>query len=193
MLLNINKDLYVIKENISDKEVYSTKIVDSLPDDWNEYNYKYINGELVRAELIPVKGLDDFKADKLAELETFIQGKRSQGIEWNDQVWSIDEERTLWFKLDEECENNLVQTSIFADSLLANGGITWYTRNGEQGSILITTKDQWLLFMGVLATKIAEIKNKYYLLKTQINNAQSKEELDNIVFDESEEAIESEE
>lgn len=52
MLININKDRIVINKYVDDKEVYSTKIVDIIPEDINDYYYKYINGQLVRGEVI---------------------------------------------------------------------------------------------------------------------------------------------
>ena len=52
MLLNINKDREVINDYSIDKEIYSTKIVNEIPSDINEYVYKYINGELIRDRLI---------------------------------------------------------------------------------------------------------------------------------------------
>ena len=52
MLININKDKEVINQYSSDKVIYSTKIVDELPIDIEEYVYKYINGELVRDRAI---------------------------------------------------------------------------------------------------------------------------------------------
>ncbi|MCQ2911400.1 MAG: hypothetical protein MJ244_04345 [Clostridia bacterium] len=48
MLININQNRIVITDKISDKEIYSTKIVDNLPSDIDIFAYKYINGELVR-------------------------------------------------------------------------------------------------------------------------------------------------
>ncbi len=54
MLININKDREIINEYSADKVIYSTKILDSIPDDVNEYVYKYINGELIRDRLIDV-------------------------------------------------------------------------------------------------------------------------------------------
>ena len=54
MLININKDREVINEYSPNKEVYSTKIVDSVPSDIDTYVYKYINGELIRDRLIDI-------------------------------------------------------------------------------------------------------------------------------------------
>lgn len=48
MLININKDREVINEYSADKEIYSTKIIDSIPFDIDTFVYKYINGVLVR-------------------------------------------------------------------------------------------------------------------------------------------------
>lgn len=168
MLININKELYVIRENTSDKEVYSTKIVDSLPDDFNEYNYKYINGELVRAELIPVKTLDDFKAEKFFDLEIYIQGKRSEGIEWNGQVWSIDE----------ECEKNLT-SQITMLSFAPSEQVAWFSKT-QVNQLTIDEFEQLAL---VISNAISQSKLQYYAFKNAIENAETKEALDEIVFE----------
>lgn len=52
MIININKDREVINDYSIDKEIYSTKIVDEIPSDINEYVYKYINGVLIRDRII---------------------------------------------------------------------------------------------------------------------------------------------
>lgn len=52
MLININKDREIINDYSSDKVIYSTNIVDSVPSDIDQFVYKYINGELVRDRLI---------------------------------------------------------------------------------------------------------------------------------------------
>lgn len=52
MLININKNREIINEYTEDKNVWSTKIVNSIPEDVNEYVYKYIAGRLVRENLI---------------------------------------------------------------------------------------------------------------------------------------------
>lgn len=52
MTIFLNKNKEIINEYLADQEIYSIKIVDSIPDDINEFVYKYINGELVRDRLI---------------------------------------------------------------------------------------------------------------------------------------------
>lgn len=50
--ININKDKEIINEFSKDKETYSTKIIDKLPADANEFIYKYIDGKIVKCETI---------------------------------------------------------------------------------------------------------------------------------------------
>lgn len=52
MIIDINKDRELIVESTINKEVYSKKIVDELPNDVNDYVYHYINGGLVKGNLI---------------------------------------------------------------------------------------------------------------------------------------------
>lgn len=52
MLININKNNELINDYSEDKEIYEIKIVDDLPNDINEYFYKYIGGKLVRGKEI---------------------------------------------------------------------------------------------------------------------------------------------
>lgn len=115
------------------------------------------------------------KADKFAELETYIAGLKEQGVKYE-----MDDDEEIWFKCDDEAMNNIIQTSMMIDVLLP---VTWFTRNGEQGYIILETKEEWQKFMGTLANKMAEIKNKYYTYKYAIEQAKTEEELKNITFE----------
>mgnify|MGYP003319141023 CR=1 FL=1 len=167
MLININKDLYVIKENISDKEVYSTKIVDSLPDDFQDYNYKYINGNLVCAELIPVKSIEDYKKEKYCDLEKFTKDLQNIGVEYNG----------TWFKCDEEAQMNLLKTIA-----LNSFPVIWYSRDGYNSFIVMNNQEEFDAFKNAIASKMKEIEYQYYQYKFAIDNASTQEELDAIVF-----------
>lgn len=54
IMININKDRELINEFSKDKETYSTKIINELPADANEFIYKYIDGKLVRDKAIDI-------------------------------------------------------------------------------------------------------------------------------------------
>ena len=115
--------------------------------------------------------LDGAKKQKYAELETYINNLKNIGVEYQDK----------WFKCDDECKNNITQSMLFIDSLLP---LTWFTRNGEFGVITFNTKDEFMQFVSVIATKLAELQNKYYQYKFAIDNAQTQQDLDSIIFEE---------
>lgn len=71
MQININKDKEVINEYSTDKLIYSTKIVESVPSDIDQFVYKYINGVLVRDRLIDKteKVSDDDLMDYMLDLD----------------------------------------------------------------------------------------------------------------------------
>lgn len=52
MNLSINRDYYVINEYLENQTFYELIDVDEIPDDMDTFNYKFINGEFVRCELI---------------------------------------------------------------------------------------------------------------------------------------------
>lgn len=162
MLININKSNQVINKYVDDKEIYSTKIVYDLPSDINEYQYSYINGELVRGQQI------DFKKLKLQELETFINDYRNNGIEWNGQIWAIDK----------TCEENLTSQITYL-SFAPTESVSWFSKS----QVNVLTIDEFKELALILSSAIANAKMKYYTYKNAIENASSKEELDAIVFE----------
>lgn len=167
MLIDINKNLEVINEYVEDKEVYSTKIIDFLPSDINEYQYSYIDGKLVRGNQI------DFKKYKLQELEQFIYNLKEEGVIYNE----------LPFKCDDLASSriNKVVTGI---SIGANPfPLTWITRNSEQGVIVFNTKEEFIDFYTTFSNYELQLQIKEATLKMQIELATTKEELDNIVFE----------
>lgn len=164
MQIRINKNFEVINEYVTDKEVYATKIVDELPSDINEYYYKYMRGSLVKGDPI------NFKEFKLKDLEVYYDTLKNIGVKYDGK----------WFKCDDDAQNNLLQSQSFITALLP---LTWFTRNGEDGVIVINTMEEWIPFMTALATKIGEIKNKYYAYKYAIEQCTTKEELDAIIFE----------
>lgn len=123
-----------------------------------------------------VYDLEKGKKDKFAELETYIANIKETGTEIDGK----------WFKCDDECKNNITQSMLFIDSLLP---LTWFTRNGEFGVVTFTTKEEFMQFVGAIASKLAEIQNKYYAYKYAIENATSEEELNAIVFGDNEEEL----
>lgn len=153
-----DENYYVVEDN---SELYN-KILST------NYEYEFVvdNNKLV--DIIPT--IVELKNNKLQELEQFINSIKELGVEYQDK----------WFKCDDEAMNNIMQTAMMVDVLLP---ITWFTRNGEDGTITISTKEEWLAFMSVLASKMADIKNKYYAYKYAIEQCETKEELDNIVFE----------
>lgn len=110
-----------------------------------------------------------YKRDKLNQLEEYISKVKETGVEYQDK----------WFKCDDECKTNITQSMIFIDSLLP---LTWFTRNGEFGTVTFTTKEEFMAFVQVIAGKLAEIQNSYYQYKYAIEQAQTEEELNAIVF-----------
>lgn len=131
--------------------------------------YNATTNEYYDKQIPYVYDIDKGKADKLAELESYIAKIKEQGVEYQDK----------WFKCDDEAKTNITQSIIFIDSLLP---LTWFTRNGEQGVVVFTTKEEFMAFVQVIAGKLAEIQNNYYAFKYAIENAQSEEELNSIVF-----------
>ena len=114
--------------------------------------------------------LEQGKKDKIQELESYINNIKEQGIEIDGKP----------FKCDDECKNNLTQCMVGIDFMLP---LTWFTRNGEMGTVTFTTKEEFMQFVSVIASKLAEIQNKYYAYKYAIENATSEEELNAIVFE----------
>lgn len=113
---------------------------------------------------------EDYKKYRLDELEHYINELKETGIE-------IDEKP---FKCDDECKNNLTQCMVGIDFMLP---LTWFTRNGEMGTVTFTTKEEFMQFALQLASKLSEIQNKYYAYKYAIENATNEEELNAIVFE----------
>lgn len=113
---------------------------------------------------------DKFKKYRFEELENFINNIKEQGIEIDGKP----------FKCDDECKNNLTQCMVGIDFMLP---LTWFTRNGEMGTVTFTTKEEFMQFALPLANKLNEIQNKYYTYKYAIENATNEEELNAIVFE----------
>ena len=169
MQIRINKDRYVINEFVEDKETYSIKIVDVLPNDINDFFYKYINGELVRDRAIPQKTLDDYKKQKYAELEQFTLALQNKGVEYNG----------VFYKCDEEAQMNLLKTIA-----LNVYPVIWYSRDGYSNFITMNNQEEFDVFKNAIASKMKEIEYQYYQYKFAIDNATTQEELDSIVFEE---------
>lgn len=112
--------------------------------------------------------LDKGKNDRIAELETFINDYRNNGIEWNGQVWAIDK----------TCEENLTSQITYL-SFAPTESVSWFSKS----QVNILTIDEFKELALILSSAIANAKMKYYTYKNAIENASSKEELDAIVFE----------
>ena len=108
------------------------------------------------------------KQDKINELENHISNIRSQGIEYNNQLWSIDE----------ECEKNLT-SQITMLSFAPSEKVAWFSKS--QANEL--TLDEFRELALVLSQAIANAKMKYYTYKNAIELAQTEEELNAIIFE----------
>lgn len=113
---------------------------------------------------------EKFKEYRFEELKNYITKLKNVGAEIDDK----------WFKCDDECKNNLTQCMVGIDFMLP---LTWFTRNGEMGTVTFTTKEEFMQFALQLASKLSEIQNKYYAYKYAIENATNEEELNAIVFE----------
>lgn len=133
--------------------------------------YDAVNNIYYDKQVPHIVDMEQERATKLGELESYIANLKNTGVEYQGK----------WFKCDDECKNNLTQSMLFIDSLLP---LTWFTRNGEQGVVVFNTKEEFMAFVQIIAGKLAEIQNKYYAFKYAIENADTKEALDEIIFEE---------
>ena len=144
----------------------------------NLYFYKYIRGALIRAEKRNIQteaSLMDCRASKIAELDQYYGKLKEEGFEYQGKH----------FKADDEAYTNFLGTAILMNdaTLAANSlPLTWYTRNGEEGVITLTTVEEVLAFIAVGALVCKNIKDKYYAQKKQIEECQSIAELEQINF-----------
>lgn len=143
---------------MEEKKYITIKVYDAVNDIYYDKEVEYIYD------------IEQGKKDKIKELENYINNLKETGVEINSK----------WFKCDDECKNNITQSMLFIDALLP---LTWFTRNGEFGVITFNTKEEFMQFVSVIASKLAEIQNKYYAYKYAIENATSEEELNAIVFE----------
>lgn len=145
------------------------ELVEAQKDPTKEYNITYIEEEdkviEVATEIVPT--LDDLKANKIHENDTKRDEALYRGVEYQGILFDSDVDQKV----------NLLATV----SMLPEGGtITWFGMNNEA---LECTKED-LINIGSLIiqlhsfcwTKNAELKNA-------IQEAESKEELDEIVID----------
>lgn len=132
--------------------------------------YDAITNSYYDKEIEYVYDIDQGRKNKIVELESYIARLKEIGVEYQGK----------WFKCDEEAKTNVTQSMLFIDALIP---LTWFTRNGEQGTVTFETKEQFLAFVQVIASKMAEIQNKYYAYKYAIEQATTEEELDQIVFE----------
>ncbi len=173
MLININKDRYVINQFVEDKEIYSTKIVDALPSDINQYYYKYINGNLVRDAIIQDNTFDGIKAAKQNELVDYIYNMKEYGVEYQNKMFKCDDLASSRI--------NKIVTGILAG---ANPfPLTWITRNSSDGVIVFNTKEEFMDFYNVFSIKELDIQVKEATYKMQIELATNEEDLNAIVFE----------
>ena len=186
MRIGINKDHYLIYGDIADYTPVEYKIIDSLPADANLYFYKYIYGALIRAEKRVVQteaSLTDYRAEKIAELDQYYGKLKEEGFEYQGKH----------FKADDEAYTNFVGTAILMNdvTLAANSlPLTWYTRNGEEGVITLTTVEEVLAFIAAGALVCKNLKDQYYAQKKRIEECQTIAELEQIDFNNIEEMAE---
>lgn len=184
MVININKNYEVINDYIEDKEVYSKKVVDNIPNDLNKAIYKYHNGELVKIRDI---NFDDIKMLKLEELEKFYINLMEQGLNYNGYVYDISQEAqedrrdiadTINESLDlygedsEQMQYVLSQIYFMPKVALPN----------NEGILGFKSIDEWKAFSLAFMTQVVTNSNIYYTLKQKIELATTQEELDNIKF-----------
>lgn len=173
MQININKDRYVINEFVEDKEIYSTKIVDALPSDINQYFYKYINGELVRDSIIQDNTFDGIKAAKQNELVDYIYNMKEYGVEYQGKMFKCDDLASSRI--------NKIVTGILAGA--SPFPLTWITRNSSDGVIVFNTKEEFMDFYNIFSIKELDIQVKEATYKMQIELATNEEDLNAIVFE----------
>lgn len=112
--------------------------------------------------------LEAGKKNKLTELETYITNIRSQGVEYKDQLWSIDE----------DCEKNLT-SQITLLSFAPVEKVNWFSKT----QVNELTIDEFKELALVLSNAIANAKMKYYTYKNAIERAETEEELEAIIFE----------
>lgn len=129
--------------------------------------YDAVNNIYYDKQVPHIYDLEKGKADKLAELEVYITSQRASGIEWHDQVWSIDE----------ECEKNLT-SQITMLSFAPSEKVVWFSKSQANELAIADFKELAL----AISNAISQSKVAYYQYKNAIENAESEEELNSIVF-----------
>lgn len=181
MRIGINKDKYLIYGDIKDRTPVEYKIIDSLPADAGQYFYKYSMGNLIKAEKRvtiednSLSELNSLKEKKFKELEEYYNGIKDYGFIFHDKH----------FKADDEAYNNFVGTAVLmSNEALAQASLplTWYTRNGEEGVIVLENIEEVMNFIGIGAMTCKTIKDNYYSDKKKIEECITVDELNSIVF-----------
>ncbi len=117
---------------------------------------------------------EDYRKYYLEELERFIFDIRSNGIEYKDQLWSIDE----------DCEKNLT-SQITLLSFAPVEKVSWFSKTQVNELTIEEFKELAL----VLSNAIANAKMKYYTYKNAIERAETQEDLETIIFEETDSEV----
>ncbi len=140
---------------------------------YNALTNEYYTKEVILDDEQKLEQLNQNKEAKIKELETFINNEKEKGFIYDDKP----------FKLDSVAQNriNMLATAV---SLGANVfPLEWYTANGEFGTITLETVEDFGAWYASATSKILEIETKESNYRYDIEQAQSEEELNKIVFE----------
>lgn len=170
MLVKVNKNYEIINDYVEDKEVFETKVLDELPSDVDRsiYVYKYDHLEVKK-----VYDFEDARKKKYEQLDKFINYLKENGVEYQEKM----------FKADQEAETNVTKMATLLAVGLIQYPITWFTRNGESGAVQFESQEEFVSFLTAISTFMANLTNKYYAIKYQIDQAKNENELDKIKFE----------
>lgn len=160
-------NLYLLKNK--NKKILGAKIKksDIIPKDIGVIKYKFINNIFVKEK--------DLRINKIQELEKFIIEQKEQGFYYNDNR----------FKLDAVAQNRI---NMLATNVSLTGGkgmfpLQWFTANGENGTITLNDINDFSAWYTQATMKILEIETKEANYRYMIEQAQTEEELNNIIFE----------
>lgn len=126
--------------------------------------YKFAD-EVTEADFLP--SLDEMKADKIAELKFIRDAKEVEDIEINGHL----------FDYDDKARERINAAIIALD--LTGGTITWTLADNTDTEV--TANDlRYVIVMVAQRSNILHVK--YRTLKEQVQNAQTKEEVEAIVW-----------
>lgn len=158
-------DYYVVDDNSS----LAKKILEYAP------NYELIIENETIVGVSKKVDLEQLRAQKLQELETFIYNLKEQGFMYNDNR----------FKLDTVAQNriNMLATNVSLTGGVGMFPLQWFTANGENGTITLNDVNDFSAWYTQATLKILEIETKEANYRYMIEQAQTEEELNNIIFE----------